>query len=44
MGNPADLHPGSMISVQLMAGDLSVGAAGTVTYIDGSLEAQWQSD
>ncbi len=36
MGNPADLHPGSMISVQLMAGDLSVGAAGTVTYIDGS--------
>lgn len=36
MGNPADLHPGSMISVQLMAGDLSVGASGTVTYIDGS--------
>ncbi len=36
MGNPADLHPGSMISVQLMAGDLSVGADGTVTYIDGS--------
>ena len=36
MGNPADLKPGSMISVQLMAGDLSVGADGTVTYIDGS--------
>ena len=36
MGNPADLKPGSMISVQLMSGDLSVGADGTVTYIDGS--------
>jgi hypothetical protein len=36
MGNPADLHPGSMISVQLMAGDLSVGADGTVTHIDGN--------
>lgn len=36
MGNPADLHPGSMISVQLMSGDLSIGASGTVTYIDGS--------
>jgi len=36
MGNPADLKPGSMISVQLMAGDLSVGADGTVTYIDGT--------
>ncbi len=36
MGNPADLKPGSMISVQLMAGDLSVGADGTLTYIDGS--------
>jgi hypothetical protein len=35
MGNPADLRPGSMISVQLMAGDLSVGADGTLTYIDG---------
>jgi hypothetical protein len=35
MGNPADLKPGSMISVQLMAGDLSVGADGTLTYIDG---------
>jgi hypothetical protein len=36
MGNPADIQPGSMISVQLMSGDLSVGAAGTVTYVDGS--------
>ena len=36
MGNPADLKPGSMISVELMAGDMSVGADGTVTYIDGN--------
>ncbi len=36
MGNPADVKPGSMISVQLMAGDMGVGADGTVTYIDGS--------
>jgi len=35
MGNPADLHPGDMISVQLMSGDMSVGADGTVTAIDG---------
>jgi SpoIVB peptidase S55 len=36
LGNPAELKPGSMISVQLMSGDLSMGADGTVTYIDGS--------
>ena len=36
MGNPADLKPGSMISVQLMSGDLTVGADGTVTHIDGN--------
>jgi hypothetical protein len=36
MGNPANLKPGSMISVQLLSGDLSMGAAGTVTHIDGS--------
>lgn len=36
MGNPAALKPGSMISVQLMTGDLSIGADGTVTYIDGN--------
>ncbi len=35
MGDPSALHPGSMISVQLMNGDLNVGADGTVTYIDG---------
>jgi hypothetical protein len=35
MGNPAALQPGSMISVQLMTGDLSIGADGTLTYIDG---------
>lgn len=36
MGDPSALHPGSMISVELMSGDLTVGADGTVTYIDGS--------
>ncbi|HTP35959.1 MAG TPA: SpoIVB peptidase S55 domain-containing protein [Candidatus Acidoferrales bacterium] len=36
MGNPADIRPGSMISVALMAGDLTVGADGTVTYVDGA--------
>ncbi len=30
------LEPGSMISVQLITGDLSVGADGTVTHIDGN--------
>jgi hypothetical protein len=35
-GNPSDLHPGDMISVQLVRGDLSVSADGTVTYIDGN--------
>lgn len=34
-GDPAALHPGSMISVQLLSGDLSIGADGTVTAIDG---------
>jgi hypothetical protein len=36
MGNPADLRPGSMISVLLLAGDYSVGAQGTVTLIEGN--------
>ena len=36
MGNPADLKPGSMISVQLVSGDFSVAADGTVTFIDGN--------
>ena len=29
------IQPGSMISVQLLSGDFSMGADGTVTYIDG---------
>jgi len=36
IGNPADLRPGSMISVLLLAGDYSVGAQGTVTLIEGN--------
>jgi hypothetical protein len=36
LGDPKRLQPGSMISVQLMSGDLSIGADGTVTHIDGS--------
>jgi hypothetical protein len=35
MGDPGKLKPGSMISVQLMTGDMSIGADGTVTWIDG---------
>jgi hypothetical protein len=35
-GDPKKLQPGSMISVQLMSGDLSIGADGTVTHIDGN--------
>ena len=35
LGDPKKLEPGSMISVQLVSGDLSVGADGTVTAIDG---------
>jgi hypothetical protein len=35
MGDPSKLQPGSMISVELMTGDMSVGADGTVTAIDG---------
>jgi hypothetical protein len=34
MGNASQLEPGGMISVQLMTGDMSIGADGTVTYID----------
>ena len=33
---PQRPEPGSMISVQLMTGDLSVGADGTVTHVDGN--------
>ena len=36
MGNPSALKPGSMISVELMMGDMSVGADGTLTAIDGN--------
>ncbi len=35
MGDPSKLQPGSMISVALMTGDLSVGADGTLSSIDG---------
>ncbi|HEY1964910.1 MAG TPA: SpoIVB peptidase S55 domain-containing protein, partial [Acidobacteriaceae bacterium] len=35
MGDPKTLEPGSMISVQLMTGDMNVSADGTVTAIDG---------
>ena len=35
MGDPRRLPPGSMISVGLMTGDLSVGAEGTLTHVDG---------
>jgi hypothetical protein len=35
MGNPGELRPGDMITVQLLSGDMSVGADGTVTAVDG---------
>ena len=35
LGDPSRLHPGDMISVQLLSGDMNVGADGTVTEIDG---------
>jgi hypothetical protein len=34
-GDPASLQPGAMITVQLLAGDMSVGADGTVTLVEG---------
>ena len=34
-GDPKKIQPGSMISVQLMTGDMAVGADGTVTHVDG---------
>lgn len=34
-GEPAPPRPGEMISVQLMTGDMSVGADGTVTHVEG---------
>jgi len=36
LGDPKKLEPGSMISVQLLSGDMNVGADGTVTMIDGN--------
>lgn len=36
LGDPAALQPGSAISVQLLSGDMSVSADGTVTYLDGN--------
>lgn len=36
MGDIKSLEPGSMISVQLLSGDMSVSADGTVTAIDGN--------
>ena len=35
LGNPAQLRPGDMISVDLLSGDLTIGAEGTVTDVDG---------
>jgi SpoIVB peptidase S55 len=36
LGDAKSLEPGSMISIQLVSGDWSVGADGTVTAIDGN--------
>ncbi len=33
---PPTVEPGSMISVQLMSGDMNMAADGTVTYVDGN--------
>lgn len=35
MGDPKSIQPGSMISAQLLSGDYSISADGTVTCIDG---------
>jgi SpoIVB peptidase S55 len=35
LGSPASLRPGDMIAVELLSGDLSIGAEGTVTAVDG---------
>jgi len=36
LGDPKTLEPGSMISVQLLSGDMNVSADGTITTIDGN--------
>ena len=35
LGDPKRLEPGSMISVQLLSGDMNMGADGTITLLDG---------
>lgn len=35
LGSPSSLRPGDMIAVELLSGDMTVGAEGTVTAIDG---------
>jgi hypothetical protein len=35
LGSPASLRPGDMIAVELLSGDMTIGAEGTVTAIDG---------
>ncbi|MBV9768250.1 MAG: hypothetical protein JOZ32_01655 [Bryobacterales bacterium] len=35
LGEPTSLRPGDMIAVELLSGDMSIGAEGTVTAIDG---------
>lgn len=35
LGSPASLQPGDMIAVELLSGDMSIGAEGTVTAVDG---------
>ena len=36
LGSPALLRAGDMISVELLSGDLGIGAEGTVTHVDGT--------
>jgi hypothetical protein len=35
LGPPASLRPGDMIAVELLSGDMTIGAEGTVTAVDG---------
>jgi len=35
LGSPVSLRPGDMIAVELLSGDMSIGAEGTVTAVDG---------
>lgn len=36
MGSPSALRPGDMIAVELLSGDMTIGAEGTITAIDGT--------